>query len=412
MIDPKADPRIRLRLAQEARAEFEREAAQLRNRFTEQRAAVRLLVGAYAYREVGDDDYAHAIGQLAENAGVEIEVESHWRKLHEYRDRMGLRTGRDRLRNTARHRGVLVVLDQPEGHGWSEFFGAVFGADRAAVVTPADAVDILRRPEDLAIVFHDLSDGNDAAGRVGVIDRIKEAHFDLPLVVFSDRDDVRDMWKCLRAGASGYFCYASGDGHDRESVATYEQFDGMVRDAIPPESWRQLWQQFRGFTGPTPHAEGYGLYRRAVGHLRRAYLFLTADKSDPRTRLLAADDEAEGSVAEGLGRHAAVACGSALETVVRHFYREYHRRSGASPRILQRLNRKVPEVLDALVKTSIMTADQAGKANLIWEIRSIGAHGEGRVSLTVAEAVFSDTIALLQELFARYEPTSGYDDET
>lgn len=410
MSDAKADALTlaRQKQSEEARAAFDAEAASVRLQFADPRAAIRLLMGAYAYREVGDNEYTQAIGQLADAAGLQIDADEHWRNLHEHRDRLGLRTGRDRLRNIARHRGVLVVVARPEGTGWAEFFACVFGNDRAAVVTPAEAVDILRKPEDLAIVFHDLSDGEEQDGRVQVVERIKEAHFDLPVVVFSERDDVREMSRCLRAGASGYFCYEPGDGIDRESVASFEQFDGMVRDAIPPESWRRLWQELRAFPGPTPHAEGYGLYRRAVGHLRRAYLFLTADMADPRTRLLAGDD-ADGDVAEGLGRHAAVACGSALEAVVRHIYREYHRRTGASPLVLKRLNWKVPEVLDALVKVSEVTPVLARKASSVWAIRSVGAHVEGRMSLNVAEAVFSDTIDVLRELFQRYDPPAGGD---
>jgi CheY-like chemotaxis protein len=401
----------RERATETARRDFEAEASAIRQRLPEARAAVRLLIGAYAYREVSDEDYNQAIAQFAEAHGLEFDLQHHQQVLHELRDRMGLRSSKDRLRNIARHRGILVVLAQPEGTGWPEFFSAVFGNYRSAVVTPTEAEDILRRPEDLAIVFHDLYDIPGMTGGVQVIERIKEAHFDLPVVVFSERNDVREMSRCLRAGASGYFCYGSSDGPDRESIATFEQFDGMVRDAIPPESWRRLWQELQTFTGPTPHAEGYGLYRRAISHLRRAYLFLTADMADPRTRLLAADDALDGDVTEGLGRHAAVACGSAIEAVVRHIYRDHHRRMGASPMVLKRLNRKVTEVLDALVKANEITPTLARKASSVWAIRSIGAHGEGRVSVAVAEAVFSDTIDILRELFTRYDLHTGSSDE-
>jgi CheY-like chemotaxis protein len=401
----------RERATETARRDFEAEASAIRQRLPEARAAVRLLIGAYAYREVSDEDYTQAIAQLAEAHGLEFDLQHHQRVLHELRDRMGLRTSKDRLRNIARHRGILVVLAQPEKTGWPEFFSTVFGNYRSAVVTPTEAEDILRRPEDLAIVFHDLDDIPGMTGGVQVIERIKEAHFDLPVVVFSERNDVREMSRCLRAGASGYFCYGSSDGPDRESIATFEQFDGMVRDAIPPESWRRLWQELQTFTGPTPHAEGYGLYRRAISHLRRVYLFLTADMADPRTRLLAADDALDGDVTEGLGRHAAVACGSAIEAVVRHIYRDHHRRMGASPMVLKRLNRKVTEVLDALVKANEITPTLARKASSVWAIRSIGAHGEGRVSVAVAEAVFSDTIDVLRELFTRYDLHTDSSDE-
>jgi CheY-like chemotaxis protein len=406
-----APARAREQSTEAARLGFEAEAMTVRQCLTDSRAAARLLIGAYAYREVSDADYVQAIGQLAESAGLQLNVQRHQQILLDYRDRMGLRPGRDRLQNIARHRGVLVVIAQPEGTGWPEFFSAVFGHYRSAVVSPAEAEDILRKPEDLAIVFHDLSNAHGTTRGVQVIEQIKEAHFDLPVVVFSDRNDVREMYRCLRAGASGYFCYGTTEGHDRESVAAFEQFDGMVRDAIPPESWRRLWKKLQTFTGPTPHAEGYGLYRRAVSHMRRAYLFLTADMADPRTRLLAANDALDGDVTEGLGRHAAVACGSALEAVVRHIYREYHRRMGASPIVLKRLNRKVTEVLEVLEKANEITPTLARKAGSVWAIRSIGAHGEGRVSLAVAEAVFSDTIEVLRELFLRYDLSTSSSDE-
>jgi hypothetical protein len=64
-----------------------------------------------------------------------------------------------------------------------------------------------------------------------------------------------------------------------------------------------------------------------------------------------------------------------------------------------------------LVKANEITPTLARKASSVWAIRSIGAHGEGRVSVAVAEAVFSDTIDVLRELFTRYDLHTDSSDE-
>jgi hypothetical protein len=402
--------RTRQEVAQNDREEFEAEAAVTRHLFPSARAAVRLLAGAYAFREVTDEEYGDGLSRVAAAGGIELDVPVHQIRLSRCRQRLGLPTYHERLRNIARGRGVLAVVADPDGSGWAEFFEAVFGGVRVAVVDPTTAEHILRDPDDLAIVFHDLSCGDGPDGRVGVVGAIKRAHFDLPVVVFSDREDVREMWQCLRVGASGYFCYEPGPGHDRESVATFEQFAGIVRDAIPPESWRRIWQELREFTGPTPHSQGSRLYRRAVGHLRRAYLFLTSDKADPRTRLLAANDPAQRFDAGGLARHVVMACGSAIETVLRHTYREHNRRCGASERIIQNLTWKVPDMVAVLAEADLVGPELAGRFREVWRVRNVAVHEE-RVGVTQAEAedALSQTIALLRDFFARFDDTTELD---
>jgi hypothetical protein len=168
----------------------------------------------------------------------------------------------------------------------------------------------------------------------------------------------------------------------------------MVRDAIPPESWRQIWKELREFAGPIPGSDGSHLYRRAAGHLRRAYWFLTADTADPRTRLLAADS---------LTKHVAMACGAAIETVLRTAYREYHRGLGASERVLRNLNSKVPNILSVLTDAGNITPDQAWHFRAIWEVRNVATHEDG-MTTTQAETTLSRTIAVLREFFMRFDP--------
>ena len=397
MSEQRADALVRIKQekAQRDREEFEKEAQLTRHKFGPGKAAVRLLAGAYAHREVSDEEYGAALMRLAEAEGLALDVSVHRTKLS--RKRLNLGDPSDRLRNIARGRGVLVVSDTV-GCGWAEFFEAVFGGDgRVAVVNRATAEEICRAPDDLAIVFHDLSSGKDPDSRVGIVERIKNAHFDLPVVVFSDRDDVREMLRCLRAGAAGYFCYEPGAGLDRESVGTFEQFAGMVRDAIPPESWRQIWRELREFTGPIPGSDGANLYRRAAGHLRRAYWFLTADTADPRTQLLAADS---------LTKHVAMACGAAIETVLRTVYREYHRGLGASERVLRNLNSKVPNMLSVLTDAGNISPDQAQAFRTIWEVRNVATHEDGMTTTTQAETTLSHTIAVLARVLHAIRPAS------
>src|SRR5262249_57943238 len=70
MNDPKADALAlaRRQASHDARADFDREAANARHRLADSRAAVRLLLGAYAFREVGEDGYARPLQHLARAA--------------------------------------------------------------------------------------------------------------------------------------------------------------------------------------------------------------------------------------------------------------------------------------------------------------------------------------------------------
>lgn len=407
--------RARRDRAQRAWAEFEDEATAVRRHFRAALPAVRLLIGAYAFREVGEDEYEAALASLIatenELAGgaIELDVPAHRDRLAACRDRLSLPCYHARLREFIGDRGVLVVSDAG-WRGWAELFKALFGTDNPPVDWDS-AEYIYRDPDDLAIVFHDLSPHSEQGTPAEIVERVKSAHFDLPVVVFSERDDVREMARCLRAGAAGYFCYEPGN--DRESIATFEQFAGLVREAIPPESWRKLWKKLREFTGPVPDSHGSRLYRRVVHHLRRAYWFLTMDAKDPRARLLLGTDgraDAAASLEEAVERvrgHAyrlvAISCGAAVERALSQAYTDLHRRLGVSKQIIQRLDRSVPKMLDALFAADEIDEAQYHKFLAIWRQRNPVIHEDMNLGEREAEDTLSETIELLREFFVRFD---------
>lgn len=396
-------------LAGEARAKFEKESNALRVLFDAARSAVRLLTGAFAHRQVEPREFDHALTQIAGAAKVDGHFTNFRESLAAHLNFAGVESSA-RLRNLDPSRGVLVVVAEPTLHGWREFFESVFEAHRVVVVSPAESEEYFAESDDFAIAFHDLSDGDDAEERVRIVERISREHFDLPLVVFSPRDDFREMRRYLRAGAAGFFCYETGE----DAQVSFQQFEGVVREAIPEQWVRQLWQELRSFTGPLEHSTGRRLYRRALGHMRQAYFFLTADLTDPRLRLLRSFDVRQGLNPEGLARHGAIACGTALETVVRHLCRENWDQFDQQEVNLLDGDDRIQTLLALLAAEGYLTGDLLVRGQRVWRLRNLAAHDSrgGTIDPARARRAFSDAILVLDALFAQPpdEDFPDYDD--
>src|SRR5262249_47469348 len=115
-------------LANEARANFEKEAVALRMQFEGARSAVRLLSWGFAHRQIEPREFDSALAQSALTAQLENFTNPR-ESLAAHLNFAGVES-LGRLRNLDPTRGVLVVVAEPALHGWREFFDAVFEAHR------------------------------------------------------------------------------------------------------------------------------------------------------------------------------------------------------------------------------------------------------------------------------------------
>jgi hypothetical protein len=384
---------IQREAARRARDEFETAARATRHLFRHAKAAVRLLLGALAHGALAPEAYAAALERLVagerahSGAPVPLDVPAHVAQLAPLRAALNLPRGRA-LGAALGARGVLVVSDAG-WRGWEELFEALFGSVNTAVVDWENAESVYDNPDGLGVVFHDVSPDSPHGAPADLVGRVKAAHFDLPVVVFTERDDVRAMARCLRAGAAGYFCYEPGT--DRESVVTFEQFADLVREAIPPGEWRDLWGRLRAFAGPEPCSSGAALHRRAVAHLNRAYWFLTANVNDPRTKLL---------VDRSLFRQVVISCASALERVLAHEYQQLHR--NATDAVRNNLDTGFAHMSKALAEKGVLSEELDRRFRTVWQRRNSAIHEDSHVTFAHAVRTLHDTIDALTDYFARH----------
>jgi hypothetical protein len=104
-----------------------------------------------------------------------------------------------------------------------------------------------------------------------------------------------------------------------------------------------------------------------------------------------------------------MACGAAIETVLRATYREYHRARGTSERVMRNLNSKVPNMVSVLTDADEITPAQAQSFRSIWEVRNVATHEDSITTTTQAESTLLKTILVLRQFFTRFDPPTSED---
>lgn len=382
-----------------ARKDANQVAQAARHRFVGRRAAVRLLQGAFLAGELIPPAYETALKELSSAESVTLDVKGHVKDLARYHGAFPRNSTR-KLSDILKEKGNLLVIDdQVYDAGWKVLFDRVLPGQTWYAVTPEDALHQVESDSDgLALVLLDLQLPDDPEQGLQVLREIKREHPDLPVVIFSAKDEIPLARRCLRAGADDYFVKELGDT-DRDPLDYYDKFKELLEGCLPAPQSRELWRDLRNLPAPDQHSYGRRLFEEVQTYLHLAWYFLTTDVHDPRFSGLFGQTQRQKA---DVYSHCVVELARALETLVDHRYQwsQINTRLEKLKQILgpgQKL--RFPEKLKRLQRDGLLTRQQAEEADGVWRLRSRkAAHRGNKVQPQEARDAFARTIRLVRVL--------------
>jgi DNA-binding NarL/FixJ family response regulator len=387
------------KLAAAAREEFDQTAIAERHQFINARAAMRLLIGAYAVGDVTPERYQQAVAIMQEREGNRFDVAEHLARLQPKCDRLRLLKSPKLANVIEADQKVLIVDDQAHSACWDVFFSSVFAHRVVSATTTEEGLKLANEhAPSLALAFLDLMIPDSPRQGIQLLQQIKEAHLDLPVIMFSGMEDILSIRKCFESGANGYYAKELDTERGHDSIGYYEKFKEVVQQVLPPRAWRTLWQELESLPMPPPATQGRRLFIRVRGYLRRAYYFLTTNLDDPRLRLLFDEDRKDDAYVYS---HSVIECGNALEQLVREHQRDVNRELAEQMGFddLEAARAKFDEMLRVLQKRGVLKPEQVETAKEIRAARNEVAHGDWQGRDT-AIRVLRQMIDLTRSYFA------------
>jgi len=268
-------------------------------------AAARILNGA-----LGSKDYdlrSQDIIEFAKEAYRELIYEdstNNWskeKKDYEYADalktieRSQISCSSSRGSKHIWHRDItkiLVIDDQIKM--WRPVWEFIFGADKVEIVENGPkGLEKLCSGANYDCVLLDINLGNNAENGIEVLQRIKHAQFDIPVLLLTAYDDVEITKAGLKFGATDYFVKEIIDENDRNSIAYYNKLKNIISSFdVWSADMRKLWRNYHQHIEKKLNIVDteYGA-AKINASLRKALFYLSIDKDYllPR-KILISDD--------------------------------------------------------------------------------------------------------------------------
>jgi len=403
---------------------FDKMSKQEAHAFKNFRAAVRLLCGAFASRDISDIDFKCCIQKFARLEHVGEDPEEFASKFLEtsisYRADLQFETG-DSLpiilnQNGLEGKKLLLVDDQAKSAGW-EILMRTLIADQVAFALAIDEAkeSIENHTFDYACVLLDLQlpnkageDANTPDEGVNLLKWIKSQDVSLPVVVFSGVDEVQYARRCFEAGSEAFFVKELNE-EVRSYIGYFRRFKKTLAAAIAHSEWRSLWRRVCELPDPGLGQMGSVLFRAVFTDLRRAYFFLTSGLEEIRAQLIFENPEVSSVYDECV-----LQCGIAVErVVVSHINKLDKKKAKLQKKQSKNLGLHVPSIprsysklafsskadesqLKILQEEKILDTRSVELAKEIWQHRNRAAH-PGGMKRTLPSHTHVDAVLVFEQ---------------